>query len=76
MSNGNEPAYPSQELKDNFTNEVLTKFDGLTKRELASLMVLQGMIQNNRQEGKYIKDIVEMSFRFTDEWLKQSEVGK
>lgn len=50
MSNKNEPAYPTQEVRDLNGNGIMAPSYGLTKRELIAAMAMQGLLSNNCEE--------------------------
>ncbi len=64
MENSKNPAFPR-------TDETFTDQGGLTKREYAAIMVMQGLLATCKSEPMY--DIVGWAILQADELLKQLE---
>lgn len=80
MSNKNEPAYPTQEVRDLDGNGILAPSYGLTKRELIAAMAMQGLSSNSRIYEKaeelgesnqsYYKELSSSSVKIADALLE------
>ena len=64
MTDPNDPAFPVQELNG-------AACFGLTKRELFSILILNGMITAQTKEGFYRSNSVAEAIACADELIKQ-----
>lgn len=73
MSNQNEPAYPTQEVRDINGNGIIEGCYGLTKRELFAAMAMQSLFSQpslHLNHKDVVKNVCESSVKIADALLE------